>query len=179
MIISEIKTIEQLNYNLNLGPGYGGYTDILKAINLPASEWEKHCVWKKDSYSRNCLSNCDAFELLLMCWEEGQHSAIHSYNFQEGWVKVLQGELTIDTFNIDKDLLSCEKDESMVIKEGEYTYLNDSMGFHRVSASGKGRTVSLHLHAERVKTWKIFHDCKKEITNYEPEYDSKTDDCIE
>lgn len=178
-MISEISTIEQLNHNLNLGPGYGGYIEILKAIKIPESEWRQFCKWNADHYTRNCLSNCDSFELMLMCWKSGQHSAIHSFNFQEGWIKVLKGELTIETFQIDRESLSCKHGDSMVIKAGQHTYLNDSMGFHRVSASSEGETVSLHLHAERVKEWEVFQDCKKEFSKVKPSYDSKTEDCSE
>lgn len=179
MIVSEINSIEQLVKGLNMGPGYGGYLDILKAIKLPAEEWEKYCKWQDEQYTRNCLSNCDAYELLLMCWTKGQHSPIHNYSFQEGWIKVLKGELSIDLFRIDRDSLSCVLDETIVIKEKEYTYLNDNMGFHRVRASGEDRTVSLHLHAERVKIWEVFEDCKKEFVKVSPRYDSKSKDCSE
>jgi cysteine dioxygenase len=178
-MISEISSIEQLNHNLTLGPGYGGYIEILKAIEIPESEWKQFCKWSDDHYTRNCLSNCDAFELILMCWQSGQHSAIHSYSFQQGWIKVLKGELTIETYRIDRESLSCEQDESIVIKEGQYTYLNDSMGFHKVSATSEGETVSLHLHAERVKEWEVFHDCKKEFSKVKTSYDSKTANCSE
>jgi len=178
-MISEINTVEDLNKNLNMGPGYGGYLDMLKAIKLPKEEWENYCLWKEDKYTRNCLSNCDAYELILMCWGKEQHSPIHTYNFQEGWIKVLEGELSIDLYRIDKDSLSCVLDETIVIKEKEYTYLNDTMGFHRVRASADGKTVSLHLHSERVREWEVFKDCKKEFQMEKPQYDSKTEECSE
>lgn len=179
MVVSEIKSIQKLKQNLNMGPGYGGYLDLLKAIKLPKEEWGSLCMFNADHYSRHCLSSCDAYELLLMCWEHGQHSPIHTYNFQEGWIKVLQGELSIDLYRIDRETFSCSLDETIVINEKEYTYLNDNMGFHRVRASGEGKTVSLHLHAERVKEWEVFRDCKKVFEKVKPTYDSKTEDCIE
>ena len=95
-----------------MGPGYGGYLDILKAIDIPESEWKSYHNWSDEKYTRNCILNCDDFELILMCWKSGQQSAIHSYNFQEGWIKVIKGELTIDTYQIDRDLLSCEHEDS-------------------------------------------------------------------
>lgn len=162
-----------------MGPGYGGYLDILKAIKLPEEEWKKHCLWKEDGYSRNCISNCDDYELILMCWEKEQHSPIHNFNFQEGWIKVLQGELSIDIYHLDKEALSCKLDETITIKEKEYTYLNDNMGFHRVRASAEGRTVSLHLNSARVKSWEVFKDCEKKFEQVTPKYDSKTLDCTE
>ncbi len=177
MIISDIKTIEHLNKNLNMGPGYGGYLDILKSIKLPEEEWSRFCSWKEDGYTRNCISNCDAYELILMCWNKDQHSPIHNYDFQEGWIKVLQGELSIDIFKIDHNSLSCALDETVVVSEREYIYLNDSMGFHRVRNSGGGKTVSLHLHSERVQKWEVFEDCKKEFNTVSPSYDTKSADC--
>lgn len=179
MILSEINSLEQLYKNLNMGPGYGGYLDILKAIKLPKSEWEAHCHWKEDGYSRNCLSNCADYELLLMCWDKDHQSPIHSFVHQEGWIKVLEGKLFIDLYRIDRDSLSCELDETIEINEKEYTYLNDNMGFHRVRNGHEGKTVSLHLNSSRVKEWEVFRNCQKKFEVVKPVYDSKTADCTD
>lgn len=177
MVISEINTIDQLNRNLNMGPGYGGYLDILKAIKLPKEEWEPLCKWNSENYSRHCLNSCDSFELILMCWKKGQASPIHNYNFQEGWIKVLEGELEIDLFRLNKEGSKAELDETLRIKAKEYAYLNDTMGFHRVRASGEGKTVSLHLHASKVEKWEVFNEEVGELEVVIPTYDTKHKDC--
>ena len=160
-----------------MGPGYGGYLDILKSIRLPVSEWEKYCHWNENQYTRNCLSSCEGYELILMCWQKGQQSPIHNYNFQESWIKVLKGDLTIDVFKIDRENRKSTFDYSMIIKENEYTYLNDNMGFHRVKNSSDDSTVSLHLNVEKVNQWEVFQEDKKEFELVKPQYDHLSSDC--
>jgi hypothetical protein len=179
MPLADIETIEHLKKNLNMGPGYGGYVELLHALKLPKSEWENYCNWKEDSYSRNCIASCEGYELLLMCWQKEQASPIHSYHFQEGWIKVLEGELTIETFEIDRDNKSYEIREKLIVKAGESTYLNDSMGFHKVLNSAKGKTVSMHLHVERLTKWEVFNPETQSFSIENPIYDQISSDCVD
>lgn len=176
-MIPTIKTIAELKKNINLGPGYGGYTEILKAVEIPFSEWETSCNFSKKNYTRNCLSCCEEYELLLMCWNKDQGSPIHSYQSQESWLKVLRGELTIDTYQVNKSDKTAVKTNSLVIKEGEFIYLNDNMGFHSIRNSGTEATASLHLHVDRITEWEVFNESTQSINKQIPTYDSVSDDC--
>ncbi|MBL4709829.1 MAG: cysteine dioxygenase family protein [Flavobacteriales bacterium] len=177
MAFVKITSIDQLNKNLNLGPGYGGYDEFFHAIELPKSEWENFCTWRDNRYTRNCISACDEYELLLMCWQKEHSSPIHSFQFQEGWIKVLEGELTIQNYEIDRDKSCCHKKGSLTLKAGESTYLNDNMGFHQITNSFYNSTVSLHLNIERVVKWEVFRACRQEIVFVHPLLDSKSADC--
>lgn len=176
-MIPTIKTIAELKRNIHLGPGYGGYTEILKAIEIPYEKWKAICNFSDESYTRNCLSCCDEYELLLMCWKEGQKSPIHSYQFQESWLKVLKGELTIDTYQVNKSDMTAVKTNSVVVSAGEFSYLNDSMGFHSIRNSGSEPVSSLHLHVDRITEWEVFNPKTKSINKTNPTYDSKSEDC--
>jgi cysteine dioxygenase len=154
-----------------------GYVEILKAINLPKSEWEVYSSWKENRYTRNCISSCDDYELLLLCWQKEHESPIHNYDFQEGWIKVLSGELIIESYAVDRDERCATKKDKLVLKEGETTYLNDSMGFHKVSNASDGNTVSLHLNIGPVKKWEVFRSCRQSLETVEPILDKKSDDC--
>lgn len=176
MSLAEITTIEQLNKNLNLGPGYDGYIELLKAIQLPKETWQKYCKWSTNDYTRNCLSAYEGHEVILMCWEKGQKAPIHTYDLQEGWIKVLEGELVIETFNVDRENKTAELKDTMKIVAGESTYLNDGMGFHR-AYSATDKTVSLHLHIEKIQEWEEFDPKSKTFTKFKPRYDSKTEYC--
>lgn len=176
-MIPSIKTISELKRNINLGPGYGGYTEILKAINIPFKDWKAICNFSDKKYTRNCISSCDEYELLLMCWNKDQHSPIHSYHFQESWLKVLKGKLTIDVYQINKEDMRTVRTGSITIGEGEYIYLNDNMGYHSIRNSGNDSTTSLHLNIDRVKEWEVFNEDSKTINKVTPSYDSATADC--
>jgi cysteine dioxygenase len=177
MAFPTIKTIFQLNRNLNMGAGYGGYSELFSAIEIPKKEWKKYSTWKDSRYTRNCISSCDEYELLLMCWGKEHASPIHSFTFQQGWIKVLEGELTIQRYKMDREEICCHKVDSIIVKAGESTYLNDNMGFHQVLNSLDGNTVSLHLTIEKVKEWEVFRACRKETIFVKPLLDTKSDDC--
>jgi cysteine dioxygenase len=129
MPLAPIESIEQLKKNLNLGPGHGGYIELVKAIQIPLEDWKPFISWNAEEYTRNCIANCESYELLLMCWQKDQASPIHNYSLQEGWVKVIEGELNIETHEVNSHDLTHELKEKVVVREGETTYLNDSMGF--------------------------------------------------
>lgn len=177
MALAEIKTIDQLKKNLNLGPGYGGYIELLNALDLPKEEWKNYCSWDKSTYTRNCISACEEYELILMCWEKKQSSAIHSFHFQEGWIRVLEGKLTVETYEVDRKEKTISSNEKIDISAGDSIYLNDNMGFHRVYNATEERTISLHLHIERVDEWEVFDEQSKEFTHIQPKYHQLSSDC--
>ncbi|MAC93909.1 MAG: hypothetical protein CMC96_00260 [Flavobacteriales bacterium] len=176
MPLADITTIEQLNKNLNLGPGYDGYIELVNSIKLPKEVWEKHCKWSDEEYTRNCLTAYEGHEVILMCWKKGQIAPIHTYALQEGWIKVLEGELVIETFIVDRENKTAELNDTIYIKAGESTYLNDGMGFHR-AYSAVDKTVSLHLHIEKIQEWEEFDPERKTFKKVKPRYDSKTEYC--
>ncbi len=177
MVFPKITTIPQLNRNLNLGAGHGGYNELFAAIELPKTEWGNYCTWKDSRYTRNCISSCEEYELLLMCWGKNHKSPVHNYSFQQGWIKVLEGELTIQRYEMDREELCCHKKEMLSIKAGESTYLNDNMGFHEVFNTNEGNTISLHLTIEKVTNWEVFRACRQETIKVKPLLDSKSPDC--
>lgn len=178
MTATPIRTIAQLKKNLNMGPGYGGYLDLLKSIYIPFDEWKKHCSWKEAHYTRNCISSCDSYELLLMCWKKDQQSPIHTYDSQESWINVLEGSLTIEFFYIDREDLSYRLNETIVLNKGDYILINDQMGFHQVKNTTNHNAVSLHLNLGKVKQWEVFDEIQQSINIIYPRCDSYSLECV-
>ena len=50
------------------------------------------------------------------------------------------------------------------------------MGFHR-AYSAVDKTVSLHLHIEKIQEWEEFDPERKTFKKVKPRYDSKTEYC--
>jgi cysteine dioxygenase len=69
------------------------YCDILRAINFSPKELSKYSSWSEDYYTRNCILNCDKFELILICWCKSHKTPIHDHGGEECWVKVISGQL--------------------------------------------------------------------------------------
>jgi predicted metal-dependent enzyme (double-stranded beta helix superfamily) len=173
-MIPKIKTVKDLARNMDLGPGYDGFIELVKSIELSDEEIRKHAVWNEEHYTRNCLYSTPSIEVLLMCWMPGQHTPVHDYSFKEGWTKILKGQLLLEYFRVDENGLV--KTDEQVLKEGDIAYLRDDLGVHRFINESNENTVSLHIYAERIRKWNIFDD-KGKAHEVIPEIDSKTEYC--
>lgn len=146
-----ITTLEQLVYNLNIGPGYEGYHGLVKAINLNPEEVERICQWEERDYTRIRFYNTDGLEGLITCWPAGVQGPIHNYELQQGWVKVLKGELTLEYYRLfSTDVEGYGKKK---IKEGEHAYLNDGLGYHRFANHEADFAMALHLYSDKITHW--------------------------
>ena len=156
--IPQIKTLDQLKQILHSGPGYDGYDVMLKSIEFGFDEIEKFCEWNDKSYSRVYLEEGDCFELIMMCWEEGQETLVHDHNDQEGWIFLLQGSLAEVIYQANGEGESLDQISEMHLKEGEVSYINDDIGLHKIKNTNKGRTISLHLYADPIKEFSIYDE---------------------
>ena len=162
--VPKIKTLDQLKSYLHSGPGYDGYDVLLKSVQLNEEEYKGLCRWDAEHYVRIGLEKTDSYELILICWELGQSSAIHDHSGSEGWVMVLEGELTEKVYyqnNADGGALNLK--EATLIVPGDIAYITDSYGYHSMIGSDKQRTVSLHLYAPAVDSFNLYNEQTGEI----------------
>jgi len=154
--MESITTVERLRYNLTLGPGYGGYSELLKAVEFDEKALDQFLQFSEESYRRLRIYDTDVIEAVLTCWEPGQKGLIHDFHNSLGWFKVLRGGIGIEHFNL-------EKDEPVLRFNYEYCqdtqgFLNDDLGFHRFRNLSLGRTVVLHLYADKIKHWDVYNE---------------------
>lgn len=165
-----ITTIKQLIRNLNMGPGYEGYKALIQAIELERSELDKICQWG-ENHTRICLYDTDCLECLITCWSPGQTSPIHNYNFQQGWIKVLQGELILEYFNVEDGSKEIELTHREFMQTGDFTYINDSLGFHRFANTNAEEAIAIHLYADKVTEWSVYDDATGRMETIPTSYD--------
>ena len=151
-----LQTIEQLLTELT-DEERTDYAQIINSIDIPNSEFLEHASWSEESYTRNCIYDCDELELILLCWEEGQVTPIHDDGGEECWVRVVHGELRETIFQTcdEGDL---EELKSTVAKKGDVSYMVDFMGCHRLENVYRGRSMSLHLYAKPIRSCKLFDE---------------------
>ena len=152
----KITTIEQLQEALSRKPGQSGYSSVVDQIDISPKELEPYLHWKSEGHGRISLYDSEAIEAVLTCWEPGQSSAIHNYDFNQGWVLVLQGQLYLELYHM-KDGKPVEVSELALGDRGLF-YLNDGMGFHRFSNSSPYRTVALFIYASKVQQWTVYNE---------------------
>lgn len=152
----KITSIKSLLNELEKGTGQDGYLGMMHKLQIPKQEVLPYCTWNNKHYTRNLLERNNDFELILMCWEPGQESLIHSYSDQEGWMFVIEGELTVNHYFKSSRGEKMQYYKEVQLRSGKFLYVNDYLGFHSATNSYQHRTISLHLHAGPVEKWKVY-----------------------
>ena len=174
MPIPEITTIEQFHYNLNMGPGYDSYSELLKATNFSEDELKRICHFREDRHSRICLYDSPSLEALATCWKSGQKSAIHNYDFNHGWVKILSGRLSLQYFVLKDG--KPEKSNEIDLHTGDTFYLNDNLGYHRFLNKSDGTALALFIYSDKVTHWTAYDVEENKFTEVETAYDHHLDE---
>ena len=145
------------------------YTNIFQMLDLPNSAFEPFCSWSTESYTRNCLVDTGAFELILLCWEAGQCTPIHDHGGEECWVKIIEGEFKETIYQMgEKGELN--KVKSTILKPGDISYMIDFMGCHSLENCSSKRSMSLHLYAKPIRTCQSYDDDLQEFVNKDLSY---------
>ena len=147
------------------------YTTILKTMKLPIAEYEKYATWSSTCYTRNCIAENEDFELILICWERGQATAIHDHGGEECWVYFVEGEFRENIYTQGgKGRLNAVK--TTIAKPGDVAYMIDFMGYHNLENQSNKRSMSLHLYAKPIKNCNVYDSKKNEFVRKEMSYDN-------
>ena len=128
--------------------------------------------WEEGCYTRTPILEGDGFVAMLMCWSPGVSSPVHAHSDAETKVKsncfmlVIDGQLRETVYEprsiIGSDAVAADEGESRVHDSGAYTYINDSMGLHKVAnASATHRAVSLHVYAPGWKSVQLYDEARR------------------
>ncbi|WP_425391130.1 cysteine dioxygenase [Ekhidna sp.] len=159
-----IKTVEQLVRALSSCVDCSNHVlDVMSNVKIPRTEFEKYYSWDDEKYARNVLARNENFEVLLICWEEGQSSPIHDFNAQEAWIHPIQGMLREERFKINVDDDRLEKVSNVLLGTDEFSYMNQ-VGIHRYSNANKARTVSLNIYSKPVSEWHVYDEASSNST---------------
>lgn len=126
-----------------------------RRLVVSKQEIQPFCLIDKDkNYTRNLIATDDeTFTLLLLCWNPGKYSPIHDHPCDGCWMRVCQGclnEVRYVTRNNDdggkiangeekqrnkeevcQKPFECTMDS--VFEEGQQTFIDDHLGYHKVS----------------------------------------------
>jgi len=144
------------------------YKAMGKKISIPIEDFQDYIYYDSESYTRNCIKRTEQYELILLCWEEGQKTPIHCHNEQECWVHVVQGRFYEKRYLEAEDQL--ELDHQMDLLEEGVSYMNDDMGFHSLENSSNGRSISLHLYMDPIDECQVLDQQTGEFEMKKLEY---------
>ena len=133
------------------------YNSILNNFNFSDVDFEPFTSWTEKKYTRNCLYKDSQFELLLLCWQEGQETSIHGHEGEDCWVYLLEGEMQEVFYTLDSENYLIETRRHN-IEPNQLTFMNDWLGYHKLKNNFKGRSLSLHLYAKPIEncSWRKF-----------------------
>ncbi len=116
---------------------------------------EPFFFWSEKYYTRNLIYKDERFELMAVCWESGQASAVHNHADQKCWMSVPLGKLRGQNFSvleIDEETGFCK------LKETDRFDLSDCLAakveleepIHQILnlPEFNERAVSLHIYSK-------------------------------
>lgn len=135
------------------------YLDIMKNTRFSCVDFSSYIQFQKNGYTKNSIIRTDKFELILICWMNGQQSAIHDHGDSECIMVCLNGKLSenryifsnnqkTETINID-DLV---KVSSKTIAQFDISHMNNKLGIHEIFNVNSDYSVSLHLYIPYMDT---------------------------
>lgn len=169
-----IVNLNQLQHNLNMGPGFGGYSDLLKAVDFSPEVLNDLCRFSKDHYQRIRLYDSNVVEAILSCWEPDQKGKIHNFHNSQGWFKVLEGAIFLEHFKFkDGSPEVSFKNSYPATTQG---FLNDDLGFHRFSNPHPRKSVVLFIYADKIEDWDVYNPSNGKVERKRAIADSNLDE---
>lgn len=144
----------------------GKYEEVLSQSDnlfISLDEFTPYATWNKQRYTRNCIARNEDFELILLCWEEGQKTAIHCHNEQECWVKVIQGSFVEDLFAFPEKNQQLKFAGRVRVSQNEVTTIDNTELLHSLENTNKGRSMSLHLYMKPITKCRVFNANTKKL----------------
>ncbi len=80
---------------------------LLQDTPVDADSLAPFLTWDRQHYTRNLIDRTPLYELMAICWEVGQASAVHNHRDQNCWMAVPVGRLHVENFHlVHQDLQS-------------------------------------------------------------------------
>jgi len=127
-----------------------------------------YLLFRGDRYTRNLVYRDPLFEVMVICWEPGQRTPIHTHNGQLGWMLVERGGVFVTNYKY----LSCDTpenqnvvgidclagstrveleplDSGVVGEGGPVSTVDKIQTIHRIGCAegSRERAVSLHVYS--------------------------------
>jgi cysteine dioxygenase len=118
-------------------------------------------MFSNGHYTRNLVSQGNKmFNLMILCWNEGQGSPIHDHSAAHCIVKVLDGSLAESLYEWPSATTGISLKKTSQFDAGQVTYMHDKIGLHAITNPSKSKkAVSLHLYSPPFEYCKTF--CEK------------------
>lgn len=137
--------------------------EYLRVNRVDVTSLAPYLYFAADHYTRNLIHKADLFELIAICWEPGQKSAIHNHRDQNCWMAAAYGKVLVHNFRlIRKDVARgfCElaSTTQFVIDPASPQEVDPAEPIHQVlnPSSFGSRAVTLHVYSRPFDTCEVY-----------------------
>ncbi len=141
---------------------------FLRCHRVDLASLEPYLYFSSERYTRHLIHRTSLYELLAICWEIGQKSAIHNHRDQSCWMAMAYGKVEVRNFKlVHKDSASgvCElqEDTNFFITPDSPQEVDPEEPIHQVlnQASFGSRAVTLHIYSKPFDTCEIYDLAEK------------------
>eukprot|EP01113_Clastostelium_recurvatum_P018435 TRINITY_DN2171_c0_g1_i1.p1 TRINITY_DN2171_c0_g1~~TRINITY_DN2171_c0_g1_i1.p1 ORF type:complete len:231 (-),score=43.60 TRINITY_DN2171_c0_g1_i1:83-712(-) len=150
-----------LDYEFENGGDGARIREIMQEYVEKHSDWRQYAKFCPHKYSRNLINRTPEYEIMVICWGEGQVSPIHNHEGQRCWMGVVEGEIE-ETYFMFKDT-KCTKGSGPLevmgsahpIDMGTVGYITDEVALHVIRPTTKS-AVSIHLYSKPIPECNIY-----------------------
>ncbi len=138
--------------------------DFLRKNRVDTKSLGPYLYFSKEHYTRNLIHRTKMFELIAICWESGQASAIHNHCDQNCWMAVPYGKVQVLNFKVirrDTATGYCELEPSthFFIEPDSPQEVDPAEPIHQVvnPTSLGSRAVTLHVYSRPYDTCEVYN----------------------
>lgn len=147
------------------------YNSILNSFDFDSIDFKDFESWSSEKYTRNCMYKDLQFELLLLCWDEGQETSIHDHDGEDCWVYLLKGKMEEILYSCDNSNY-LKEERSQFMLPHQLSFMNDRIGYHKLRNCFNGKSMSLHLYAKPIEQCCFYCETSEQFIERKLKYDT-------
>ena len=140
-----------------------GVLDYLRRHPVDLDSLDPYLYFCTEHYTRNLIQKTPLYELLAICWDVGQRSAIHNHANQRCWMGIAYGRVQVQNFRVvkrDPVTQFCElaPTTNFIIDAERPAEVDPEEPIHSVANPGSfgSRAVTLHIYSRPFDTCEIY-----------------------
>jgi cysteine dioxygenase len=155
-----------------------GVLQFLRANPADPETLQPYLHYSPEKYTRNLICRTPLFELIAICWEVGQVSAIHNHRGQRCWMAIAIGKVQVQNFRLTsqdpaRHTCTLEPTDRYIIDVGHPAEVDPGEPIHLVAnpATFGGRAATLHIYSRPFDTCEVYdlktgHYADVKLQNY-------------
>ena len=135
----------------------------LRRTSVDLDTMQPYLYFSPEHYTRNLILKTPQFELIAICWDIGQRSAIHNHCDQKCWMAMAYGRVQVLNFRLihrgpATGFCELEPDTHFMIEAGKPQEVDPEEPIHQVvnSTVFNSRAVTLHVYSAPYDTCEVY-----------------------